>query len=74
MLFRYEDMIMSWKYQKKHKMAPGWRHEDLMTLKMFLSRLMTMTYDCAEIERLWLNWSWVIFWTKKGGEINKNKE
>ena len=60
MPFRYEDMILSKKYQKKHKMAPGWRHEDLMTLKMLLSRLMTMTYDCAKIERNWLNWSWVI--------------
>ena len=64
-LCRYEDMIMSKKYQKKHKMAPGWRHEDLMTLKMLHWRLMTMTYDCAKIERNWLNRSWVILFTKK---------
>ena len=72
--FRYEDMIMSKKYQTKHKMAPGWRHEDLMTLKMLLSRLMTMTYNCAKIEGNWLNRSWVILCTKKCEEINKNKE
>ena len=56
-----------------HKMAPGWRHEDLMTLKVLLSRLMTMTYDCAKIERKWLNWSWVILGRKKWGEINQKK-
>ena len=39
---------------EKHKMAPGWRHEDLMTLKMLLRRLMTMTYDCA------INWTKLI--------------
>ena len=65
MPFRYEDMIMSKKYQKNNKMAPGWRHEDLMTLKMLLWRLVTMTYDCAKIERNWLNRSWVILLTKK---------
>ena len=31
-------------------MAPGWRHDDLMTLKMLLERHMAMTYDCAKIE------------------------
>ena len=36
-----------------HKMAPGWRHDILMNLKMFLSRLMTMTYDCVKFERNW---------------------
>ena len=66
--------IWSWveSTKKKHKMAPGWRHEDLMTLKMFVSRLMTMTYDCAKIERNWPNWSWVILYTKKCGEIKIN--
>ena len=53
-----------------HKMAPGWRHDDLMTLKMFLSRLMTMTYDCVKIERNWHNRTWVI--AQKTGR-NKNK-
>ena len=59
--------IWSWvkSTKKKHKMAPGWRHEDLMTLKMLHWRLMTMTYDCAKIERNWINWSWVILLTKK---------
>ena len=45
-----------WRYDPEKKyQAPGWRHEDLVTLKMLLSRLMTMCYDCAKIERNWPN-------------------
>ena len=48
-----------------HKMAPGWRHDNLMTLKMFLSRLIIITYDCVKIEGNWVDGYWEIGCTKK---------
>ena len=72
MIYGYEDMIMSWFSEHFTKWRPGWRHDMLMNLKMFLSRLKMMTYDCVKFERNWTVQFWVIVHTKKWSQIYFN--